>query len=684
MSTSTGAQILSEGVGYGVVLGIGFVFAAIMMVLSMLQNRYTAFKTATSEEFNTASRSVKPGLIAAGIVSAWTWAATLLQSCTVTYEYGVAGGYYYAAGATLQVFLMSILAVRVKMIAPYCHTYLEIIHARYGNAAHAVFVTFAIATNLIVSSMLLLGGSAVVNAFTGMNIYAANFLIPIGVMAYVILGGLRATFLCDYSHTLILMIILFYFFFFTYTESDLIGGMEGMYNMLVKAGEERPVAGNKNGSYLTLKSNNGLVFLIIQMFGAFGNVTVDQGYWQRAIASQSKTTMYAYLMGGIAWFAVPTSISTVMGLSAVALANNPSFPFPGGLSSTELSAGLTAPAAAVILLGKGGAAAMLILLFMAVTSASSSEMIATSSVLTFDIYQLHFKPDASPERLIRMSHLMVAFWAIVMSSLACVWNAIGISLNWLYLFSGTIYTPAVGPIVLTVLWRKQTRVAAISGAVGGLAIGVTSWLVVAKTYYGELTLATTGDSYSMLAGNMASCMAGGIISAVITWIRPDNEFNWEETKRINPRGRALELQALEKASVEQGTEEGDSVKGSDKEDAVVLPPASVKVVSSASDQPEDYETLRRSMKKAAWASCIMSFIVIFLIPIPLFFSHYIFSLNFFKAWVIIGIIWLFVAACITSVLPLWESRVAIIEIFGGLIRDLFGGDRRRKRRGSGP
>ena len=62
-----------------------------MMGLTWIQNRYSRFDTKTSEEFNTASRSVKPGLIAAGIVSAWTWAATLLQSATVGYRYGVAG-----------------------------------------------------------------------------------------------------------------------------------------------------------------------------------------------------------------------------------------------------------------------------------------------------------------------------------------------------------------------------------------------------------------------------------------------------------------------------------------------------------------------------------------------------------------------------------------------------------------
>lgn len=68
----------------GVVVGIGFFFAFVMMGISWLQNRYTSYSTHQSEEFNTASRSVKPGLIASGIVSAWTWAATLLQSSTVS------------------------------------------------------------------------------------------------------------------------------------------------------------------------------------------------------------------------------------------------------------------------------------------------------------------------------------------------------------------------------------------------------------------------------------------------------------------------------------------------------------------------------------------------------------------------------------------------------------------------
>ena len=124
----------------GVVIGVGFFFAFLMIGISWIQNRYTSYSTKQSEEFNTASRSVKPGLIASGIVSAWTWAATLLQSSTVGYRYGVAGPFWYAAGATVQILMFAILACKVKQNAPRCHTYLEIIYARYGRFAHIVFM----------------------------------------------------------------------------------------------------------------------------------------------------------------------------------------------------------------------------------------------------------------------------------------------------------------------------------------------------------------------------------------------------------------------------------------------------------------------------------------------------------------------------------------------------------------
>lgn len=91
----------------------------------------------------------------------------------------------------------------------------------WGTAAHIVFLAFCFLTNIIVTAMLLLGGSAVVNALTGVNIYAASFLIPLGVIIYTLAGGLKATFLASYIHSVIGAIynFLVYFLLFFFLSS---------------------------------------------------------------------------------------------------------------------------------------------------------------------------------------------------------------------------------------------------------------------------------------------------------------------------------------------------------------------------------------------------------------------------------------------------------------------------------
>ncbi len=84
-------------------------------------------------------------------------------------------------------------------------------------------------------------------------------------------------------------------------------------------------------------------------------------------------------------FAIPFTLATTLGLSAVALTGDPDMK---ALSPADVSAGLPAAAAAAALLGKSGAAALLVLLFLAVTSATSAELIAVSSLLTYDVYKV--------------------------------------------------------------------------------------------------------------------------------------------------------------------------------------------------------------------------------------------------------------------------------------------------------
>jgi Na+/proline symporter len=76
---------LTTAVGYGVIVGIGFLFAFGMILTTFVLKRYNS-ELQTSEMFSTAGRTVKSGLVSAAVVSSWTWAATLLQSTSVAYN----------------------------------------------------------------------------------------------------------------------------------------------------------------------------------------------------------------------------------------------------------------------------------------------------------------------------------------------------------------------------------------------------------------------------------------------------------------------------------------------------------------------------------------------------------------------------------------------------------------------
>jgi hypothetical protein len=98
------------------------------------------------------------------------------------------------------------------------------------------------------------------------------------------------------------------------------------------------------GSYLTMASPDGILFGVINIVGNFGTVFVDNAYWQRAIAAHPKYCVKAYLLGGLAWFAIPFTLATTLGLAGRALLLNTT---PG-----DVSAGLVLPQAAAALLGR--------------------------------------------------------------------------------------------------------------------------------------------------------------------------------------------------------------------------------------------------------------------------------------------------------------------------------------------
>ena len=65
-----------------------------------------------------------------------------------------------------------------------------------GTVAHLVFMFLCLVNNLFAVANMLLGASAAITALTGMHIIAATFLLPVVVVVYTFVGGIKATYAC--------------------------------------------------------------------------------------------------------------------------------------------------------------------------------------------------------------------------------------------------------------------------------------------------------------------------------------------------------------------------------------------------------------------------------------------------------------------------------------------------------
>ena len=480
---------------------------------------------------------------------------------------------------------------------------------------------------------------------------AACFLLPVGVVMYTIAGGIKATFLTDYVHTVMILVIILIFAFTAYTTNINLGSPSKVYDLLVEAAAAHPVEGNAQGSYLTMRSKEGAIFFVINIVGNFGTVFMDNGYYNKAIAASPIHALPGYVMGGLSWFAIPWLAATTMGLSALALETNPVFPtYPARMADTDVTAGLVLPNAAVALMGKGGAAATLLLIFMAVTSASSAEYIAVSSIFTYDIYQTYYNPTASGKMLIKIAHTFVVVYAILLATFSTGLYYAGISMGYLYLMMGVIIGSAVLPATLTLMWDKQNLAAAALSPVLGLASSLIAWLVTAQKEFGSLSVASTGSNNPMLAGNVVALLSPMIYIPILTYAFGPQNYDYKSM-----------------ALIRLGNDE--DIAAAAHMDLELLPGAAG---TPEAENTEEQRKLRRASVIAKSLTGAMTLCLLILWPMPLYGTGYVFSKKFFTGWVSVGILWLFCSAFCVGLFPLWEGRKSMANTFRGIVRDLTG------------
>ncbi|TEA14562.1 putative urea active transporter 1 [Colletotrichum sidae] len=447
----------------------------------------------------------------------------------------------------------------------------------------------------------------------------------------------------DYIHTLIILILRCWLTIKVITF-EAVGSIGGLYDLVVAAEGQHYVDGNYKGSLLTMTSQQGIFFAIILLVSNAGAVIMDTGYFLKAFAAAPSAVVPGYVLGGISYFSIPWCLGTVVGMAALGLESLPVFPtYPRLMTSTEVTNGLALPYVAVAVAGKGGAVAVLLMTFMAVTSTLSAQILAVSSILTFDIYRVYVNQSAGNKQIIRWGHIGVVSFGVVSAGFTAMFHYIGVDMGWTLYMLGVAACPGVIPTIFTIIWRKQTRIAAVSSAFLGMATGFGVWLGSAYAFSGEVSIASTGGTLPCMYGTVASLFSPLLYSAVISLIRPDN-YDWNDFKQ-------------EKLAVDSGTVDANASALSDG-----------KHVIESTLQTTDDSSQRRRTRYALWWA-IATFLGHWVLwPLPMYAANYVFSKEFFTAWTVVSLMWLWWTLLMTGFYPIWDGRHQIRAVMTNLLR----------------
>lgn len=667
--------LLDQASGYGVLLGVGALFAIGIIVATKLMSKYLHEDSQSTENFMVANRNIGVGLTGSVVFSSWYWATEILWVVTMVCSYGIMSSFWYFAGLSVQICVMSLLGIQAKKKIPNGHTCLEIIELRYGKPSHLLYMFMCLVNNLLSASEMILGAAAAISIVSGnLNIVASTMLIPFGVMCYTVVGGLKATFLTDYLHSLVALIILVYFNT-AVISSDKIGGISGLYNKVIKHELEQPdsyIQGNYKGSFLTGKSQGAIYFGIINCVGNFGLTVMDSSFWQKAFSANIRASVPGYLIAAALIPAVVWPLGTIVGLANVVLERESFFPtYPRQMNDNEINNGFGLPYTLMAVLGKKSLGALLLTIYLAVTSTVSAQMIAVSSIISFDIYRQYFNSNATNSQLIKVSHIGVIFFGLFSAGFTVMLHYVGVDMTWMGYFTSMINCPGVVPLTLAILWDRQTKLAAIVSPIVGCITGLAVWLGTAYKLYGEVTITTTGAQLPCMYGGLTALFVPALVTVPLSLWDTTYKFDWSNFDRANlivggPREDDLALETSLEVSKEPSKEKS---KEASKDDGIVQITEWPSDDDNSSTTPSQLKTQRIAdfyTKVAAGSVVFVTLVTWVLWPLPLY-RDYVFSKAFFTGWTVVAIFWVYLALIMIGLFPLWDGRESLMKVVRGVV-----------------
>ncbi len=307
------------------------------------------------------------------------------------------------------------------------------------------------------SSQMLAGARLASASFDGMSLDTALWIMAFIIIAYTVMGGIKAVIYTDtFQWILLLGGLIFVGIPVGYVA---VGGYE-----VIRATAGPEMLSLRNISWQQLL-NWGITILPIWFVG--------MTLYQRIYATRSeKDAQKAWYLAGLLEWPVMAFMGVLLGLFAKVAADQGMFAYMGYAAASEMHQEEGLPMLLRTVLPVGFMGLMMSAYFSAIMSTADSCLVAASGNVTTDIIEKVFKIDTGRISMIRLSQVVTLVLGLLAFMLAAVFDTVLQIMLYSYAF---MVSALLVPVIGGIYWKRSSNAAAwwsmITG--GTLTLGLT-------------------------------------------------------------------------------------------------------------------------------------------------------------------------------------------------------------------
>jgi len=401
-------------------------------------------KKENADGYMTGGGKIGFGISAASMTATWIWASSMYASATSGYTYGISGPIHYGLWGALMILLIYPFGRRIRKVAPKAHTIAEVMFARHGRSSQLMLAGSNVLGSLISLTSNLIAGGALISMLSPFTFTQGIVAIAIGVLAYTLWSGFRASVLTDFAQVLAMLgavAIIIPVIFFAAGGPDLF--VEGAKNLTPQQGDFF-----SSDAFF----NQGAPYIAAVLAYAIGNQTIAQ----RLFAVREDLIKKTFVTATIGYGA------TIIGVGMLGVIALYAGIEPMGGDVNNLIPQMAATYLSPILI-----CVFFVMIIGSLSSTADADMTALSSIMMADIYGQNIagKKNANPKTMLLVGRLtMVGATAAALGFASMQFNILD-----LLVFVGALWGALVFPVIASFYWNRVTNAAFSVAVVAALA-----------------------------------------------------------------------------------------------------------------------------------------------------------------------------------------------------------------------